>query len=231
MRSMFETKGKKLELEKPHEIEVFVEVGYDDERRRQCPVGRHQDGRRILFRREHHNLLRPGEVWICNILEDRASCLIVAPFKRTQSSPIEQAKEQKAMIERLAPEVATTIVNALEDKIAVLRKREEECKEPLSVKRQRYQELQLKLAEIQAEMKAVEPEMAKLEDKLTEITAQVRMYEKAIERFNVMSVPDDTTAEEFEKEAGIYGIPDYWGERTEQGRTPPPPNPEPDQKP
>ena len=214
---------KKLEiLGPPPEVEVFVEVGYDDERRRQCPTGKNRDGRRIVFRREHHNFLRPGEVWLCNILEDRSNCLIVAPFKRLQSSPLEQVKEQKATMERLAPEVATTIVNALEDKMTKLKTREEELKGPVSALKKEYAGLQAELTEIQEEMKAKSSQISESEDELREIMEQIRMFQKSLEKFGMMSVPDDVCIEDIEKKAGMYGVPDYWGEKTEVGKTPSP---------
>lgn len=214
--------GKKtLEiLGPPPEVEVFVEVGYDNERRRQCPTGKNRDGRRIVFRREHHNFLRPGEVWLCNILEDRQNCLIVAPFKRLQASPLEQVKEQKATMERIAPEVATTIVNALEDKMTKLKMREEELKGPVSTLKKEYAGLQTELNEIQEEMKVKSSEISESEDELREIMGQITMFQKSLEKFGMMSVPDDVCIEDIEKKAGIYGVPDYWGDKTEHGKEP-----------
>jgi len=197
------------------DIDVFIDVGYDYKTERKCPVGTYQDGRKIVFRREHHNYLKPGEVWRCNVIEDRHNCIIAAPFKRTQASPIQQHNTNK-QVERLPPEVATTIVKTLQDKLNILKKKQEtidkETLEPLLKSKTNLEE---ELEDIQQKIAENDNLIIEAKQEKTTFITEIQMYEKSIERFSNMEVRDDITIDDLAKDTGLLGIPDYWGEKTE----------------
>ena len=208
---------KVLEVVGPaHEMDVFIEVGFDKEMGRKCPIGRSgAETRMILFRRDHHNYLKPGEVWRCNVVENMQSYLIVAPFKRIQASPVEMGNPNN-QVERVPPEVATTIVNALEDRIVQLRRRFESDKSDLGKFLEERMGLDKIIKEAVARKTHLDGAYDATRDSIEKLTDSIKMYEKQIARFTNMATGDDVSIEEIEQEAGTYGIPDYWGEMTKK---------------
>src|SRR4030067_477313 len=68
------------------------------------------------------------------------------------------------------------------------------------------------------ELQAVKNALATLKDEKTRAASDLEMFSKSIDTFKGMEVPDDISIEEIEQNAGVYGIPDYWGQMTEESK-------------
>lgn len=192
------------------EIELFIEVGYDDAKRRKSPVSRMPDGRVVIFRREHHNYMKPGETWLCIIDEDRSNMVVATPHRRLSASPITQENDRRKA-EKMPPEVATVIVNTLEDRIHHLQQKMDNTNAQILP-------LEEKESALANELQAVKNALATLKDEKTRAASDLEMFSKSIDTFKGMEVPDDISIEEIEQNAGVYGIPDYWGQMTEESK-------------
>lgn len=68
------------------QMEFMIVEGWDSRENRACPIAKTQEGKTVLFYREHHNIMRPGETWLCRIDTIRDTHLHAVPLERKSGS-------------------------------------------------------------------------------------------------------------------------------------------------
>ena len=114
--------GDKLDVNV--QMEFVIMEGWDTRDNRAAPIAKTAEGKTVLFYREFHKILRPGETWLCRIDVVRDNHINAVPISRIgESAPSEALRVADV---RLPDSITEMLVKNLTDSLDELLYTDEE---------------------------------------------------------------------------------------------------------
>lgn len=179
------------------QMEFVILEGWDNRDNRMAPIAKTPEGKTVLFYRESHKLLRPGETWLCRLDTVRDTHINAVPLERRSTSAISEASRVADL--RLPDTITQLLITKLE---AELKEQEESVGENNE-----------DIAHLKKQIELTEQELRAYKENYSNLVA---LHADRIQKIIDYRAGIDKLKRLASNDVGVESAEDYWEKRTRE---------------